>query len=78
MTNIGFGPGGTNALDPEHPLAKLGYGSLHGRTQPKFMLPRMDADEEFSIRCAYAPQESYFLRAARVVFNRAKKFLLRY
>jgi hypothetical protein len=74
VANLGFGPEGTNAIDPQHPLSKLDCQSLDGRIAPKFILPSMDADEEFSIRCAYVRKEMLFTRILSRILKMQAKF----
>jgi len=58
VSNIGFGPHGTHALDDRHPLAAIKLGSLHSFQAPTFFLPNLAADNELSLRANDAPPVS--------------------
>jgi len=65
ISNIGFDVGGTNAVDPNHPLANMPHSAITSYNEPTFFVPDLAADTEFSLRAAYSPPVPIFRRFAR-------------
>ena len=72
VRNIGFGAEGTNAVDPEHPLASLTTCELTSYKEPAFFVPDIAADTEFSVRAAYSPPTPFLQRVARYLRRRLR------
>lgn len=49
VTNLGWGPGATNTLDPKHIAANIPARPLEAIVHPTFVLPDLEADE-FEVR----------------------------
>jgi hypothetical protein len=67
IMNIGFGVEGTNAVEPNHPLARLETCELNSYNEPTFFVPDLAADTEFSLRAAYSPPPPFLRRVARYI-----------
>jgi len=72
IKNIGFGPGGTNALNPNHPLAQLTTQQLTSYRAPTFFIPDLVADTEFSLRAAATPSRSLVSRGVGCLNRRLR------
>lgn len=72
IRNIGFGAEGTNAVEPNHPLARLATCELGSYNEPTFFVPDLAADTEFSLRAAYSPPTPFWRRLARYLRQRLR------
>ncbi|UYO93969.1 glycosyltransferase family 2 protein [Pollutimonas sp. M17] len=72
IKNIGFGAEGTNAVEPNHPLAHLTTCELTSYNEPTFFIPDLAADIEFSLRAAYSPPVPFLRWVARYLRQRLR------
>lgn len=70
IRNIGFGVEGTNAVDPNHPLAHLEVSELTLYKEPTFFVPDLAADGETTRRAAYSPSRPFLLRLKSYLYRR--------